>query len=138
MNSLMLLLMAIGSLAPAAAAAATVTIDVTGAKQSGKVFGQIFGDAATFKARTSPVQRFAIDPAGPAVLTTISLPPGRYAIAMFQDTKGTGKLETNMFGVPQVPYGFSNNARGTLGPPSFDSASFVVGVAAVALSIELH
>ena len=36
------------------------------------------------------------------------------------------KLETNFIGIPEEEYGFSNNARGTFGPPSFESASFTL------------
>ncbi len=134
-----LLLMAIGGLSSTASAAATVTITVSGVKPSGKVFGQIFTDAASFKARAKPVLKFAIDPtASGRVRTTITLPPGRYASALFQDTKGTGKLETNFIGVPAVPYGFSNNARGTMGPPTFDAAAFDVLDDGVSLAIELR
>jgi uncharacterized protein (DUF2141 family) len=131
--------MAIGSLASPASGAGTVTIIVSGVRPSGKVFGQIFADAASFKARTKPVLKFAIDPAASGrVQTTVTLPPGRYVSALFQDTKGTGKLETNFLGVPAVPYGFSNNARGTMGPPGFDAAAFDVRDSAITLDIELR
>ena len=34
------------------------------------------------------------------------------------------KLDTNFFGIPKEQFGFSNNAKGRFGPPSFESASF--------------
>jgi uncharacterized protein (DUF2141 family) len=46
------------------------------------------------------------------------------AIAVYQDIDGNGKLSKNKFGIPTEPYGFSNNARGVFGPPSFSQASF--------------
>jgi uncharacterized protein (DUF2141 family) len=33
-------------------------------------------------------------------------------------------LDTNFLGIPKEQFGFSNDARGTLGPPDFESASF--------------
>jgi uncharacterized protein (DUF2141 family) len=51
------------------------------------------------------------------------LPPGRYAAVAFQDLNGNGKLDKNFLGVPKEPYGFSNNARGTAGPPPFSEAA---------------
>jgi uncharacterized protein (DUF2141 family) len=54
------------------------------------------------------------------------LPQGWYAVAIYQDKNGNGKLDRNMFGMPLEPYGFSNNARGVMGPPSFDDARFQV------------
>jgi uncharacterized protein (DUF2141 family) len=48
------------------------------------------------------------------------------AIAVFQDIDGNGKLSKNQIGIPTEPYGFSNNARGLLGPPSFSDAVFTI------------
>jgi uncharacterized protein (DUF2141 family) len=123
--------------------ATSVDIIVSGTQQTGRIFGEVFASAESFKARERAVERFTLEPAKEAdgaarVRTTLSLPPGRYAVAMFQDTKGTGKLETNMFGVPVVPYGFSNNARGRFAPPGFDAASFEVGATRATVAIELR
>jgi uncharacterized protein (DUF2141 family) len=52
------------------------------------------------------------------------IPPGAYAIGVIHDENMNGILDTNMIGVPKEGYGFSNDASGTLGPPSFDAASF--------------
>jgi uncharacterized protein (DUF2141 family) len=133
------ILVAALALAPAAASAASVEITVIGAQKSGKILGQVFADAASFKARERPVLRFAIDPKGAStVRDTLTLPPGRYAIALFQDVKGTGKLETNLFGAPVVPYGFSNDARGTMGPPGFEAAAITVGSESQSFAIRLQ
>jgi uncharacterized protein (DUF2141 family) len=51
------------------------------------------------------------------------LPPGLYAAVAFQDFNGNGKLDKNLFGVPREPYGFSNGARGNMGPPTFSQAA---------------
>lgn len=48
------------------------------------------------------------------------------AIAVFQDIDGNGKLSKNKMGAPTEPYGFSNNARGFLGPPSFKQAALIL------------
>lgn len=47
---------------------------------------------------------------------------GDYAITTFHDENDNGKLDTNFIGIPNEPYGFSNDARGSFGPPSFDKA----------------
>jgi uncharacterized protein (DUF2141 family) len=56
-----------------------------------------------------------------------NLEPGRYAIIVFHDENANGRLDKNFFGVPTEPYGFSNDAQGFLGPPSFDDASILLG-----------
>ncbi|MBL7981411.1 MAG: DUF2141 domain-containing protein [Flavobacteriales bacterium] len=53
--------------------------------------------------------------------------PGTYAIKAFHDIDRNGKLDTNFMGIPKEPYGFSNDAMGTFGPPSFEQAAFKVG-----------
>lgn len=51
------------------------------------------------------------------------VPPGRYAIAAFHDQDGNKKLNASLLGLPNEPYGFSRDARGTLGAPKFDDAA---------------
>ena len=52
--------------------------------------------------------------------------PGTYAIGIFHDANLNNRLDNYFFGVPKEQYGFSNNARGFMGPPSFEAASFEV------------
>lgn len=52
------------------------------------------------------------------------LPFGEYAIQVFHDENGNGRLDSNFLGIPKEPYGFSNNARGRLGPPRYDRIKF--------------
>jgi uncharacterized protein (DUF2141 family) len=58
--------------------------------------------------------------------TIKNVKPGTYTIAAFHDKNKDDKLNTNMFGLPTELYGFSNNARGTFGPPSLKDQAFEV------------
>ncbi|MDT4856944.1 hypothetical protein FQZ97_913500 [compost metagenome] len=60
---------------------------------------------------------------GAAQLVFSGLPVGRYVIKSFADENGNAKLDTNILGRPTERYGFSNNARGRMGPPTFDAAA---------------
>ncbi|MFT3778788.1 MAG: DUF2141 domain-containing protein [Ottowia sp.] len=60
---------------------------------------------------------------GTAQLLIRDLPAGRYAIKSFADENGNAKLDTNILGLPTERYGFSNNAIGRMGPPTFDAAA---------------
>jgi uncharacterized protein (DUF2141 family) len=71
-----------------------------------------------------------------AVVLT-NLDPGQYAIILFHDENGNGKLDKNALGVPTEPYGFSNNVRGFLGPPAFEAAIMEVNVGDKAIHIAL-
>ena len=57
---------------------------------------------------------------------TFDLPSGNYAVGIFHDVNGNNRLDTNLFGVPKEQYGFSNDASGRFGPPSFDDAAISV------------
>lgn len=61
---------------------------------------------------------------GVAVVTLQHIAPGTYAISSYHDENANGKLDTNVIGIPKEEYGFSNQARGRLGPPSFEQAKF--------------
>ena len=71
-----------------------------------------------------------------AVVLT-NLDPGRYAIILFHDENGNGKLDKNALGVPTEPYGFSNNVRGFLGPRDFEEAIMEVNAGDKAVRIAL-
>lgn len=73
--------------------------------------------------------------AGSVRVVFTDLPPGDYAVAAFHDADGDGELATNILGMPTEGYGFSNGARGFMGPPRFDAAAVTVGEEADPLSI---
>ncbi len=58
---------------------------------------------------------------------TFDIPVGTYAVGYYIDANENEKLDTNFLGIPKEEYGFSNNVRGKFGPPSFESASFILG-----------
>lgn len=53
------------------------------------------------------------------------IPDGEYAVAVFQDLNGNGQLDTMKNGIPNEPFGFSNDARGRIGPPKYKKAMFL-------------
>lgn len=53
-----------------------------------------------------------------------NLKPGAYAFRYFHDENGDEKINTNFMGIPREGYGFSNNAKGSFGPPSFEKMLF--------------
>jgi uncharacterized protein (DUF2141 family) len=59
-----------------------------------------------------------------AVCAFAGLAPGVYAVVLFHDENADGKFNRNWIGLPEEGYGFSNNARVYLRPPSFKAASF--------------
>ncbi len=107
------------------AADLTVIVDPLKGK-GGNVRAAVFDDPKTFPKTVLRGQKIE---AGDAAVTLIfkDLPKGRYAVSAYQDLNLNDKLDTNAFGMPKEPYGFSRNARGRFGPPAFDEASIDLG-----------
>ncbi|MBU1659078.1 DUF2141 domain-containing protein [bacterium] len=62
---------------------------------------------------------------------------GEYAIAIYHDKNSNKKLDKNFFGIPQEEYAFSNKAKASFGPPSFDEAKFILkGNATIKIDME--
>lgn len=66
------------------------------------------------------------------------IPPGTYALAIVHDENMNGELDTKFLGIPTEGYGFSNDVRALLGPPSFSAASFSYDGQDMRLTISLH
>ena|SRR5688572_16149584 len=54
------------------------------------------------------------------------LKPGEYAVAVIHDVNENKELDKGFMGIPQEPYGFSNDARGKFGPPSYTESKLSV------------
>ncbi len=80
---------------------------------------------------TIPVDSFAV------LFSIEALEPGTYAITVYHDEDGDGELDMKFYGPPAEKMGASNDARGRMGPPSFEDASFVLGNEALELRINL-
>lgn len=55
---------------------------------------------------------------------TLDLPPGTYAVSLYEDLNGNHKLDHNWIGIPREPVGVSNNPVARLGAPKFGDSSF--------------
>jgi len=65
------------------------------------------------------------------------LPFGEYAIKLFHDENGDGKMDKNMLGIPSEDYGFSNNAAGSFGPADYENAKFIFNLSSQKHEINL-
>jgi uncharacterized protein (DUF2141 family) len=70
-------------------------------------------------------------------ITIANIKPGNYAVSVLHDENQNKDLDTNMLGIPKEGYGFSNNARGVIGPPSFRKARFHVPVGGSSITIKM-
>ena len=56
-----------------------------------------------------------------------NVPAGVYAISVVHDTNNNGKMDLNAMGIPQEGFGFSNDARGLFGPPTWSDSKWEWG-----------
>lgn len=104
--------------------AQSLTLEVRGIENiAGELYVGIYNSAATFKQK--PLAGFRVPVKDKVIsIPCKGLPAGTYAISMFQDENGDGKLNTGSFGRPLEKFGFSNDAEGVMGPPSYDKCCF--------------
>jgi len=75
-----------------------------------------------------PVRSSAVSIRGGVATCHFSdLRPGVYAAGAFQDENLNGRLDRRWTGLPSEPWCVTRESRGTIGAPSFESASFSLG-----------
>ncbi len=55
-----------------------------------------------------------------------SLNPGTYAVSYLHDENMNKAMDYGSMGIPDEGYGYSNNARGFMGPPDFEDQLFEI------------
>ena len=127
------------SAGPALAQDATVDISFTFevGQPTGAIMVALFDSEAAYGAEGPPVRVARIEVSGATASAAFEgLPAGDYAMRSFHDVDGDGEMDTNPFGMPTEPFGFSNNAVGNMGPASWDRARFTAS-GEVAQTIDL-
>jgi len=125
MNRPYTLILAVG-ISSLLAYAADLTITVKGVRSAdGAVFLALYdSDKSFMKVPQAKTTRRLNASKGDLKIVIHDLPAGKYAISSYHDENGNGKLDTNMLGIPEEGYGFSNDARDLFGPPKFPEAAF--------------
>jgi uncharacterized protein (DUF2141 family) len=134
-------------LAAVAESQGKITIRVTGLRNDkGTVRVAMFNSEASYdKSKSSTEQsdgsfRRGLTPISSKSATCVfsKVPYGEYAIKLFHDEDNSGKFVTGVFGIPKVEYGFSNNARGKLGPAAYEKAKFKLDQPELTIDISVH
>jgi uncharacterized protein (DUF2141 family) len=85
----------------------------------------LYASAVGFREPGKELKGVAVPIAGgKATCVFNGMAPGSYAVAVFHAENNETQLETGMFGKPKQGYGFSRDAKGSFGPPSFDAAAY--------------
>lgn len=104
--------------------AQNLTLEVQGIeKVTGKLYVAIYNSSESFMKK--PLTGLVVEVKDKVMsIPCKGLPTGTYACSMYQDENGNGKLDTAAFGIPTEKFGFSNDAQGVMGPPSYEKCSF--------------
>ena len=112
-----------------AASGATVTVLVVGMHSSkGQVQCLLYAGGVGFPGKPDKAVAKLIVPISDQAATCAfpNLAPGDYAIELFHDENGNGKLDTGFMGIPSEGFGASNDAPEKFGPPKYADAKFQV------------
>jgi len=89
----------------------------------------MFNEATSFGEQGKQAKELVVKVTSTSQLVDVSsLVKGnaKVALAVYHDANENEKMDKNWLGVPTEYYGFSNDARGTFGPPSFEEAQLVI------------
>jgi uncharacterized protein (DUF2141 family) len=105
----------------------------------GRVAVALFASAADFPDQARAFRgKLAKITDGRAWVAFEDLAPGIYAVAVLHDENANAKMDFNFLGMPLEGYGFSNDASGFLGPPSFQAAAFTLLPRASTISVHVR
>lgn len=103
----------------------------------GSIMLAVYDSADGFLKRPAKATRAAAA-AGVVDVVIKDLPAGEYGIALFHDANGNGKMDSNPLGIPSEDHAFSNNARGTMGPPKFEQVKFTLPAEGATTTVSLR
>jgi uncharacterized protein (DUF2141 family) len=105
-----------------------ITVEVTGIKKiAGNLIISLYDKPDGFPNTKNTKETVHVKVENETVTHVFAnLPPGEYALAVIHDVNRNNKLDKYFFGLPKEKYGFSRNAKGFLGPPSFKKAKFTL------------
>ena len=106
--------------------AADLVVTINGVGDKGNVMVALYKKDDKWMAK-SPMGTMVAAKKEGVTVSFKDLPEGEYAVSLFVDENSNGKMDANAIGIPTESFGFSNNAFGNFGPPTFAQAKFIVG-----------
>lgn len=122
---------------PATAADLIVRIDGVRTEQGQLLLSLVDSDAGWNNQAPPLVARQLAAQIGAVELVFPDLAAGDYAVMVFHDENGNGKLDTNLVGMPVEGYGFSNNPQ-VMRKPTWDESRFALAEDGQTVTIDLR
>lgn len=126
--------------APNVPEASSILVEIDGLRSNrGQIMACMTANPKTFPdCQKDPHARHLTVPAANGETVQFrDVPQGRYAIALFHDENGNGRMDKMMM-LPREGFGFSRDAPLQFGPPRFGAASFQVGPAQLKTAIKVR
>ncbi len=103
-----------------------IVINLNGMKNTnGKVNVALYNSEQTFNDPNQVFMTLFLPTTGSTMTINLdSLPQGPYAFGLFHDENDNNSIDANFIGIPQEGFAFSNNALGSVGPPTWADAKF--------------
>jgi len=123
-----------------ASEASSILVEIDGLRSNrGQIMACMTANPKTFPdCQKDPQARHITVPAANGETVQFrDVPQGRYAIALFHDENGNGRMDKMMM-LPKEGFGFSRDAPLQFGPPRFGAASFQVGATQLKTAIKVR
>ena len=104
-----------------------LTVELSGINSNnGQIYVQLFKGQQNYKLGKAAAATMVSATKGISKVSFTNVEPGEYALRYFHDENSNGKLDTNLVGAPIEGYGFSNGAKPSFGPLTFEQIKFAV------------
>ena len=98
----------------------------------------LYGTKNKFPDPKDQLKVYYFKPNGKELTATITdLTFGEYALAIYQDVNGNGKIDKNFVGIPTEPYAFSNNYHPKVKAPNFNDCKFSYDATSPAIAMTM-
>ena len=135
------LLLLVSCIADSAFAASSVAVTVNRVRPGKGLVRIALVNKVQFHKRRKlkkPLQRGVVKPTDDSIQYRFKeVAPGEYAIQVLQDFDEDGNMTNNWLGLPQEPWGMSNNPPIGFGGPKWERAKFTVTESSEVVKIDL-
>jgi uncharacterized protein (DUF2141 family) len=117
----------------------SLQIHVTGFRnEKGHAGGTVFSSSDGWpEATAKAVVHGGFPIEGHQATEIFQVPAGKYGVAVIHDENSNHKLDRNFLGIPKEGFGFANNPKVLLTPPSFETAAVQVSCPVTQIEVRL-
>lgn len=104
--------------------------------ETGNIHVDIFNTEEGFL-KKSFVSKTVSAQKGTITISFKDIPDGEYTAYVLHDKNENGKLDMSKMGIPNEPYGMSENGKNRFGPPNYKKSIFIVNSSNRSIAIRI-